>query len=48
MLAEDDLSAARGTVITLEKKAATASIKLLRAAGGGGSLQSPRDVRGQP
>ena len=36
MLAEDDLSTARGTVITLENKAATAAIRLLRAAGGGG------------
>lgn len=40
MLAEDDLSAARGTVIALEKKAATASVKLLRAAGGGGGVST--------
>jgi outer membrane protein, heavy metal efflux system len=48
MLAEEDLSAARGTVIALEKKAASASIKLLRAAGGGGALEPRGDVRRQP
>jgi outer membrane protein TolC len=48
MLAEDDLSDARGTVIALEKKAATASIKLLRAAGGGGPVEPGSDVRRQP
>jgi len=48
MLAEEDLSAARGTVIALEKKAASASVKLLRAAGGGGPIEPRGDTRSQP